>query len=51
MAIPMARVTIKRERERQLRQALWAMGSTGTKMRRIEVLSRSRRALRDIRQT
>jgi len=25
MAVPMARVTIKRERERQLRQALWAM--------------------------
>jgi general secretion pathway protein G len=25
MAIPTARVTIKRERERQLRQALWAM--------------------------
>ena len=26
MAVPMARVTIKREGERQLRQALWAMG-------------------------
>jgi general secretion pathway protein G len=25
MAVPLARVTIKRERERQLRQALWAM--------------------------
>lgn len=25
MAVPMARVTIKREKERQLRQALWAM--------------------------
>ena len=25
MAVPMARLTIKRERERKLRQALWAM--------------------------
>jgi prepilin-type N-terminal cleavage/methylation domain-containing protein len=53
MVIPVARVTIKREKERQLRHALWELRDAidATKMLQIEVHSPSRLARMATRRT